>query len=398
MIRAAALAILLVLGHMGGPCWGQASTGAPPPPIEAPEVLQAPDGTYLGWNALRGKVVIVDFWATWCGPCVASLPHINKLVEEFAGKSVVFISVTDDDRETLDRFLKSRPLKTWIVRDPHRENWKRFGVASIPRLFVVDSRGILVGETTPENVTSEVLNKLIRNQSVNLPPGEKTGDNLNWDEELINWQDGVRPEMYAIVKPIKIATGGVWPRPEGNRLTADGVPLAVLLQLAFSVDPHHFDNRLPKEARTYRAAFRVPMDRSNELRPLMRDTLARMFPIKTRWAEQERPVKILTRLPGAGAPPESRALALARMMRGKITLRRQSVGRLCEFLSSSYGRAVIDETSLAGEFDFDLPYQPGEPAITEQALRTAGFNIVDGVRSLRILIVESEERKQPSQK
>lgn len=289
--------------------------------------------------------------------------------------------------------MKIRPLKTWIVRDPHRENWKRFGVGSIPRIFVVDSQGILAGETIPESVNAEILNKLLRNRSVVLPPGEKASDHLNWDEELINWQDAIPPEMYAIIKLVKLATGGVWPRPEGHRLTADEVPLAVLLQLAFNVDPHHFENRLATEARIYRAAFRVPLDRSNELRPLMRDTLARMFPIKARWVEQERPVKVLIRLPGAAAPPESRAPPLAQKMRGKIRLRRQSLGRLCELLSSSYYRAVLDETSLTGDLDFDLPYQPGDPAITEQALRTAGLNVVDGIRPLRILIVESEERK-----
>ncbi|MCC7157116.1 MAG: TIGR03435 family protein [Bryobacterales bacterium] len=345
----------------------------------------------MDWSSLLDKVVVLDFWATWCAPCVASVPHMNGLAEQFRGKPVVFVTITDDDPETLDRFLKERPLKTWIVRDPERTNWKRFGVPSIPHLVVVNRAGRIVGETLPENLTAQKINALMEATDVLLPQKETRPSNLNWDEELVDWADGVRPETYAIIKPIKTATSGAWPRIEGNRLTADGVSLSTLVGLAYGVDAYHFDDRL-KKGTTYRAAFRVPRERADQLRSLMQQMLERAFSFKIRWEDQERAVKRLIRLENAAQTKRSTAEPMSQMMRGKITLRRQPVRRLAELLSNAYGMPVIDDTSMAGEFDFDLPYQHGQPEVTTSALRAVGLDVADARRPLRILVLEPAEK------
>jgi uncharacterized protein (TIGR03435 family) len=316
---------------------------------------------------------------------------MNRLAEQFLGKPVVFITITDDDRETLDRFLKERPLNTWIVRDPERTNWKRFGVPSIPHLVVVSSSGSIAGETLPENVTAQMIESLLEGKSVTLPGKEMRPSNLNWDEELVDWADGVRPETYAIIKPIKTATSGVWPRVEGNRLTADGVSLSALIALAYNVDAYHFDNRL-RDGSTYRAAFRVPRERAEELRPLMQETLRRAFSFRVRWEDQERQVRRLVRLENAPPAKPSTVAPLSQMLRGKMTLRRQPVRRLAELLSNAYGMPVIDDTSMVGDFDFELPYQHGQPELTTSALRAIGFDVLDDRRFLRILVLEPAER------
>jgi thiol-disulfide isomerase/thioredoxin len=56
------------------------------PLLQATDLLQAPPGTKLDAGSIRGNVVILEFWATWCGPCVVAIPHLNELAEEFKGK------------------------------------------------------------------------------------------------------------------------------------------------------------------------------------------------------------------------------------------------------------------------------------------------------------------------
>jgi len=63
------------------PLLGLPDKGTPAPPVDSLQLLQAPTGAKADWGSLKGKIVILDFWATWCSPCVASLPHLNQLVE-----------------------------------------------------------------------------------------------------------------------------------------------------------------------------------------------------------------------------------------------------------------------------------------------------------------------------
>jgi len=76
--------------------------------------MTAIDGMKFDLSSLRGKVVVLDFWSTGCPPCVAELPKLNTLVEEFAGKDVVFIAPTWDDEATIKSFLTEQPFKYHI--------------------------------------------------------------------------------------------------------------------------------------------------------------------------------------------------------------------------------------------------------------------------------------------
>ena len=69
--------------------------GHPAPDLDNVKLLQAPAGIKATWQSLNGKVVVIDFWATWCVPCRKSIPHWNQLVDEFKGKPVCFIAITD---------------------------------------------------------------------------------------------------------------------------------------------------------------------------------------------------------------------------------------------------------------------------------------------------------------
>jgi uncharacterized protein (TIGR03435 family) len=166
-----------------------------------------------------------------------------------------------------------------------------------------------------------------------------------------------------------------------------------LVQYAYQTDILHIDWQMPKDERTYRAAFRVPEAQKERLFPYMQQTLTTLFGIEARWEGREREVYVLRRLAGHPPLPESGSeKELTESIRGKITLRRQTIGKLCDFLAPRLEAVVMDETGLGGLYDFDLPYQPGQPEVLAQALSDAGLEATKARRNVQILVVTPDRR------
>ena len=93
-------------------------------------------------SSLKGHVVLIDFWATWCKPCQFALPEYEKLHEEYskAGLKIVAISV-DHDKTALRRYLRKRPAPFPVLRDPKGRFAQVMGVLTMPTTFLIDRSG-----------------------------------------------------------------------------------------------------------------------------------------------------------------------------------------------------------------------------------------------------------------
>ena len=109
--------------------------------------VTALDGTRFNLDAMGGRVVLIDFWATWCGPCNEALPEVKKIAKDFAGEPLVIISVSwDNDDAKWRQFIQKNEM-TWLqYRDADHSLSKAFGVEAIPHYFTIDSDGVLTAE------------------------------------------------------------------------------------------------------------------------------------------------------------------------------------------------------------------------------------------------------------
>jgi peroxiredoxin len=103
------------------------------------------DGKVVKLSGLRGKVVLVDFWATWCGPCVGEIPHEKRLAEKFKGRPFAILGISNDHkRETLKTFLDREKLPWPNIFDVNSAITQRWEVDAYPTFVVVNHRGVIV--------------------------------------------------------------------------------------------------------------------------------------------------------------------------------------------------------------------------------------------------------------
>ncbi len=114
--------------------------GRPAPPIRTTTL----DGTPFDLGAQRGKVVVMDFWATWCGPCVKALPHVQKLYKRYHERGVVFVGINGDGPGTakrVRRFLNNKGITFPQVLDADGAISRRYHVRAIPCTVLIDRDG-----------------------------------------------------------------------------------------------------------------------------------------------------------------------------------------------------------------------------------------------------------------
>jgi thiol-disulfide isomerase/thioredoxin len=129
-----------------------------------PFALTTIDGQHISMDGLEGKVVLIDFWATWCGPCREALPHIQTIARKFAGQPLVVLSISLDSDEAKWKDFVARHDMTWLQYRDGGFNGPmatRFGVRAIPATFSIDADGVLQDQHVGDANIEGKLKKMV---------------------------------------------------------------------------------------------------------------------------------------------------------------------------------------------------------------------------------------------
>jgi uncharacterized protein (TIGR03435 family) len=403
--------------------------GKPAPIPQFSAGIQGPQLSEITLEKLRGKLVILEFWATWCGPCLAAFPHINQLAEKYSGQPVQFIAVSTDDgadaRTKVEHLLDKRPLNTWVVIDDHGATQARYGVRAIPATYLIGPSGTLEAITYPTALTEAVIDNLLAGKPSGLkesqgetvpatvtpalppPPPSPATASVAPPKPV---PSTVLPTKPAGTEPLLSLSLDIDPTTRGEGLGGwkDGLTEThvtnmrtdVFISFLWRVQPAQviLDPGLP--ATRWKMDFRFPQT----VYPLANTVLRQLAPpamgVEVTPAQRELAVWVLRAPTG---PKASRNAELKRSedapgggsddSGGLLVGSRSTIGSLISYLQKLLDGAIIDETSLAGRFDWQIAYKKGDRQSLINSLRDCGIEATRENRTMDVLLVSANRHE-----
>ncbi len=364
--------------------WATQNPDAPGPGDQAPvlvieETLSSPADGDADWADLKGKATVLEFWATWCAPCVQVIPHLNELAEDLSDHDIRFVSITDEEEATVAPFLESIPISGLVALDLDKSAFRDYGVQSIPTTFLVDKEGVVQAVTRAHDVDREDLLDLIAGRRPDVPE-------IKDFSKLFDLGDEEAEAVFQVlVRPTAKAESGMMRSPHEVRLIS--FEPDSMLRVAYDVEP----GRLVMEAELPDQKFDVVANtgsRQDLLEPVMQQAVSAALGVEASWEERvveayvllnpgEPKLKPLPDDGGHSARVTPRSLAATNL--------ELLAGRVAHLLE----RPVLDETGLTGRYQIDLKFDiENDPESLSRAIEdTLGLELVLAERPVQMLVV-----------
>ncbi len=378
--RISACLVAMALAVAARPAAVIAAAGPPAaPPLELEVVLAGPERIDL--ESLSGNAVVIDFWATWCAPCVAAIPHWNELVDAFAGEPVRFLSVSDEDRDTVAGFLEERPIAGWLALDTDRSTFEGYRVESLPHVALIDPEGRLRGVAFPEDLTAATIRDVMASRTPDLP-------------ERTSMEEAFMARLDAAFRPRAVFEARIEPSAGSDFLVSQGpgtflalsAPPERALRMALEVPKSRivYETDLPDEL--YDFAFKTGS--AELLRTILQPAIAEAFDVEIAREGRLTDVWVL-RAPAAGGlrlAASSAASLFVRSTPSSAEYTGATVGEIAQALENRLGRPVVDESGLAGRYDLVLEEAEPDELRAGLALET-GLRLDAGRREVEMVVV-----------
>ena len=424
MMRKKALVLLLLVGSLlkakglslpDGPEVGQVA-----PPLKLSTWLQAPPEAAQGWPT--GKVVVLEFWGIHCGPCVAAIPHLNELADQFKNKPVQFIAIAVDEVIEIQRFLKKTPIHAWIGLGPSTEYLENspYRILAVPHTVMIDTHGQIALITDPDGLDAETIQecldgKLRAPNDEQIFATDKTPSAIKFFHSDGGTIPGVIPGQYRMgIKPlfqvmILSQPTNSTPRSEPveswnpHAMTLQNVSLNKAIERAFDAKQTRIvtETELPVEKHDFYIS--VPPDIS---RPKNRDALegafaqgvAATFGLTVRRERREVDLLVLkanaTTLGSLSQSTNPRGEY--QVEPGEASATDKPMAALAGLLESITRKPVLDETGLTNRYSYDIKWEqkdarPNVAGVTE-AVKKLGLDLVQVKKSLEVIVI-SKMRK-----
>jgi len=345
---------------------------------------------------------VLEFWATWCGPCVAAIPHLNELAERFKEQPVQFIAVTDEDEKVIDPFLKRKPIRAWVGLNTDKSMFKAYGITGIPHTIIVNKKGKIVAITYPTSVTESVLKDALAGRKLAL--GQPTE----------NRRGGIRPgEVPYEEAPAQPSLFQLVIRPSsadeqsGSGMASGNGGITITRSSVFGVLSHCYglnSDRIVTNCALPDGKFdfvvKTPSKSGDVVRSWLREAVEGAFGLCSKKETRNLDVFILS-APKADdprlTPTVSTGGSSSRSGPGGMQGVNQSITSFAWSLEAKLGRPVLDNTGLTNNYDFELKWdaksneQSAPDAVVRAVREQLGLQLTPAKRPIEVVVVEKTD-------
>lgn len=377
-----------------------AEIGKPVPHYTFSNILNSKENK-ISLKDLKGKTVILEFWATWCGPCIPAMKKLDSLQKEFKDNlEIIAISAENEDR--LEKFIKSTSTSLRIVSDStHTESFK---YKVIPHSVIIDKNGIVRAITNPENINVDVIKNLISNNKIDLDLKDDfyidPNSKVNTIKKVANSNYRIELKSYDQEK-----RGGsqILKDPEGN---INGIemwnsPIPRLYQTLFEIaSPSRMkykdslgENDFPYEKNyQYNLTIEVSHKYQDKWREIGIDFLNENFDVNAKMGIDTLDCYVLKNVDST--IKESNSDSSEYMFMGTILKTKKiKMSQLAEYLENFTSIPVLDQTNLNGEYDIELEWQAEDPKTLHTELKKYGLIFEKSDKKLPVEIMEIYRKK-----
>lgn len=375
--------------------FAQLKNGDNVPDLQFGTLLNSPVNS-ISLSQLKGKVVLIEFWATWCGPCLVAMHHLKALQAKYP-KTLQVIAVTDETEKRAGLYIKAKPMNFWFAVDTGRKVAEVFPHQLIPHSILIGPDGKFIAATDPEAITEKVMDSLLSKQQVHLP--EKK-DNLVSHDDLIK-QSFVAADsvQYRFMMQPEIKGGPglstTWLDNKafrGRRITCINLPLTTLYMLANGNFPYGRTlNKIKADKNVPVYCLDLIVKTHSDLLPALQKELAKRFDLQAKVTPMIKDVQVLRITDPAKFKTINRNSSGTRTYysrHGEIDQAAITMADFAGFLENyGIGKLVVDETGSLEKFDIKFSFQPENPQSLLDTLSGMGLGLTTEQRPVNMLVL-----------
>jgi uncharacterized protein (TIGR03435 family) len=361
-----------------------AFAGSKAPNFKIAHVQNAPVSKINGLAGLKGKIVFLEFWATWCQPCVAGIPHMNRVIDALKGENVVFLSVTDEPADVIETFRKTHEMKAWVGIDEAKSAIKAYHVMGRPAGYLIGKDGTLLASIFPDDLKEKDVRDALAGTFAPRP--------VAWDDAQLRPVGKPTDKTYFEAK-ISEASGKRGMSEGLDGLEARSMDFATNVAWIWDVQSDQvIVDSAPVAA--FNFTLKTPPAGFERGRELLKSAVQSAFGVRVASEKRETDVLVLALSAAKDAPRPKPGAADGKSglmsWGGARLLGKVPMAEVARALWMSLQKPVVDETGLKGEYDFDMEWKSGDRSALDALLAAQGLSLVPAKRTVEFLRVSPE--------